>query len=338
MDKIWAYKKSLDDAMKEFLIAHGVTEDEAEELYQKDKLDLGLIKLGLHDEFFDKWLKKNESFEDTEVQNTAVDNNEAMVEELQTALKQVKDLQEQLIELQEKLSVSYAKESKLEEQMQKKESAIANLTKTANTATALKERVESLKSDNRLLEAKLNESNDTINKLHSSLKANKESRKSLREELSSKEKSTKSLTEEVSRLKNDNTKLNESIESLKKDIELKKSDYSKRLEQSNKLVEKYKRIASKSVDRYIESQAVRLGVGKEEIKNKLPESYSFEDIDKACDSLQQYKRNMNKLPFNTMLNEGMKIKATPSPEPILRSTDGYDDEIDDQLLRLVKLY
>ena len=66
----------------------------------------------------------------------AVDNNEAMVEELQKSLKANKELKEKLVELQNKLSVSYAKESKLEEQVDKQRSAISNLTKSANKVSA----------------------------------------------------------------------------------------------------------------------------------------------------------------------------------------------------------
>ena len=55
-----------------------------------------------------------------------------------------------------------------------------------------------------------------------------------------------------------------------------------------------------SVDRYIKSQAVRLGVSVNEIKNRLNESYTFDDIDEVCESLQSYKLNMSKLPFASL--------------------------------------
>lgn len=58
MNKIFDSKRRLDDAMKDFLIKNGVTEEEAEKLRQNDKLDIKLRELGLHDKFFNSWNKK----------------------------------------------------------------------------------------------------------------------------------------------------------------------------------------------------------------------------------------------------------------------------------------
>ena len=67
---------------------------------------------------------------------------------------------------------------------------------------------------------------------------------------------------------------------------------------------------TQAVKKYIESQAVRLGVKSEEITNRLPKSYSFKDIDLICEDLQEYKFNMSNLPFNTtMINENLKVSA-----------------------------
>ena len=73
--------------------------------------------------------------------------------------------------------------------------------------------------------------------------------------------------------------LNEKIEGLQKDLDINRKQYSEKLDKSQKLVEKYRNIAQVSVDRYIKSQAVRLGVSVNEIKNRLNESYTFDDID-----------------------------------------------------------
>ena len=273
-----------------------------------------------------------------EDQNTAVDNNEAMVEELQKSLGQINELKGQLVELQEKLSVSYAKESKLEEQLSKQKSAISNLTKSAQIANVLKNKVVSLQESEDTLKKQLTESSNTISKLNRVIEVNKERRVSLQESISAKEKSNSELNEQLKSLEKKNVDLNESLMSIKKDMEIKKSDYSKKIEQSNKLVEKYKRIARASVDKYIELQAERLGVSGSEIKNRLPESYSFDDIDRACQSVEEYKYTINRLPFNTMLNEHkLKVKATNTIDPIVSNIVASEDDVDEQLLSLAKM-
>jgi len=270
--------------------------------------------------------------------NVAVDNNEAMVEELQKSLKQTKELQNKLVGLQEKLSVSYAKESKLQEDLYKQKSAVSKLTRNSAQLQALKQKLKTLEDNEKLLESKLKTSQEANKKLRESIKENTESKKSLQEKLVSKDKSAQKLTEELSKVRVENKKLEEQLADIKQDSEIKKNDYSKKLEESNKLVEKYKRIAAKSVDKYIDLQATKLGITTNEIKNRLPESYNFKDIDEACDSLKQYRMNLNKLPFNTMFNEELKIKATPSKKDKLVDFNNsmYDDDVDEQLLNWVK--
>ena len=61
-------------------------------------------------------------------------------------------------------------------------------------------------------------------------------------------------------------KLIESIEELKADSKIKNGEYTKKLSKANNLVEQYKKIATEAVDKYISSQALRIGVKPEEIK------------------------------------------------------------------------
>jgi hypothetical protein len=51
------------------------------------------------------------------------------------------------------------------------------------------------------------------------------------------------------------------------------------LSKANELVEKYKGVATKAVNKYIELQAVKIGISPDKIKQKLSENYSFNDID-----------------------------------------------------------
>ena len=91
--------------------------------------------------------------------------------------------------------------------------------------------------------------------------------------------------------------------------------YQGQIEQYKKLVEQYKSDAKKAINKYIDSQAIKLGVSSSEIKNRLNESYTFEDVDAVCESLFDYKSSMNKLPFN--LSKGNRVKITEQLDPIV---------------------
>ena len=82
-----------------------------------------------------------------EGEETAADDDGAVVESLQVAVKQKQELENKVLDLQEKLSVSYAKETRLEEQIVKYSKAISNLSTTAKQVSALQEKVNSLTED-----------------------------------------------------------------------------------------------------------------------------------------------------------------------------------------------
>lgn len=84
-----------------------------------------------------------------------------------------------------------------------------------------------------------------------------------------------------------------------------------------------------------------LGVDSLQIKSKLTEGYTFEDIDRICEELQSYKANMRKLPIDLVEQKEFKFKITESKEPIKNAiptnSNRFDDEVDDSLLRLAGL-
>jgi hypothetical protein len=104
--------------------------------------------------------------------------------------------------------------------------------------------------------------------------------------------------------------LTENIEELKKDSAIKHSEYQKKIANATKVAERYKKIANESIHRYIESQAARLGVSKNEIRNRLSEGFSFDDIDAVCEELQAYKLNISKLPFDISKTKNVRMKVT----------------------------
>lgn len=277
----------------------------------------------------------------------ASDAGEPLVNALQEALKDKQNLEEQLTSLQEKLSVSYAKEAELKESISKYKFAIQSLTEAAKKVSPLENQISTLS-------AQLSEKDNQINSQNSLIKELKESRvkastqsKSLNEAISNKDaqigglrKQIKILNEDIERVKSENIKtketLNENIEELKKDSAIKHSEYSRKLTKANQLVEKYRKIANEAINKYIESQATKLGVSKNEIKNRLSEGFSFEDIDMVCEELQNYKLNISKLPFDISKTKNIKMKVTESKEPI-KPANRFDDELDEQLKTLAGL-
>ena len=282
-----------------------------------------------------------------EGEETAADDNGAVVESLQVAVKQKQELENKVLDLQEKLSVSYAKETRLEEQIVKYSKAISNLSTTAKQVSALQEKVNSLTEDLNKEKEYSQQLNGKISKFENISKKERGLKESLKEKVSDKDveirklnESIKQISEAKTSMQNDNVKLLEQISTLKKDAEMKKTEYSQKLEQANKLVEKYKKVANKAVERYIESQADKIGVSAKEIKNKLPESYTFNDIDLICEDLQSYRLTLSKLPFSTAknnLNESVKINVTPSKNESIMPGETFnaDDEIDEMLKSLL---
>ena len=81
-----------------------------------------------------------------------------------------------------------------------------------------------------------------------------------------------------------------------------------------------------------------LGVSKNRIINELEDSYSIDDIDKICESLQEELININKLPFTIKPNS--KVRVTESKNDLISNEIDKDilgDDVDDGLIRLAGL-
>ena len=277
--------------------------------------------------------------EDIENKNdySAAVSDGAIIEQLQKLLSTNKELQDKIIDLQEKLSVSYTKEISLKEELAKSQADSDKLSENLTSYNELNEQLTSVKTSEQTFKNK-------CKKLSESIERKNEKVQQLVEQLSKKDAQLKVLQEQV-KASNDSieksnatyVELTEKYETLTKDYQQMKEHYSKQLSSQNDLVEKYRDVAVKSVNKYIDTQAIRLGVTSEEIKNRLPESYSFKDIDKICENLQEYKLNMSDLPFATprsKMTEGLKIKATNVDT---RTLVPMEEDLDDLTLRLAGL-
>ena len=279
---------------------------------------------------------KPSSVDDIEVatESVAVDNNEAdLVEQLQTLVKENQEKEQQIIELQEKLSVSYTKESACNEKLSKYQQAILRLSDTSKQVHSLQEKLSKAEDEVKQLKENLEASKKKVEFNRNRLK---ETTKSLAESVNSGKELQEKLKVAGENSSSKIASLTEQLSSAKKDLDIKKTEYAKKLSASNKLVEKYKTIAEGAVNRYVESQALRLGVSLNEILNRLPDSYTFDDIDNVCESLQSVNLNLSKLPFQSMkLQEKLNAKISAPAKEIIPISP--DDVVDKDLLSLAKL-
>lgn len=279
---------------------------------------------------------------DGEQEDIAVDDDKASFKELQDALKENKELAKTITSLQEKLSVSYAKEAELQEQVDRYLRNIKLLSNDAKQVNSLKTKLSSLNEEIEGLKNQSAQKDDMLKQNKNKALKMSENNRTLNEKYSAEQSKVEKLSHKIDTLtesyEQERKVLNESVADLRNTLEMKNKEYSQKLQKSNALVEKYKKIANKAVDKYIESQASMLGVSVNEIKNRLSESYSFDDIDSACEDLREYKLNMSKLPFRTMsLNENIQVKATPSKNEFILPANEFGDEVDEQLMSLAGL-
>lgn len=289
----------------------------------------------------------------------ADDNGADVMEELQESLKTQRELEKQVKNLQEQLSVCYTKEARYSTILGRTKNelslATAENAKLSKTVSTLQ---ESISEANALIESQ----NQKVASLQERLSSMRGKTKTLTESVSARNDEVKTLTEklesattrynekikvltlshknEKSEWEKQTAELQESLQDLKKDAQITKSQASAKLSKAQMLVEKYKSIAQTAVDKYIKLQASRLGIGADEIKKKLNENYSFNDIDKVCEDLQRYKLTVNSLPFDvrrTNSTKPIKMTIKESKETIKpMHDDGFDidDDMDTSFLNI----
>ena len=289
----------------------------------------------------------SESVASEEAPMAAEDNGaDELVQELQEALKTQQDLEQQVKSLQEKLSVCYTKEARYSAVLGKTRDELAQV-KAENTQ--LVEQLATANSEKERASTIITGQQERIRKLQESLGAGRGKNQKLTESLTSKDSEIQKLEGTIRSLQEDFKKsvadkdaecarLTEALAESKKDSKIIRNQASAKVTQAQQLTEKYKTIAKTAVDKYIKSQAVRIGVAPEDIKNRLNENYSFNDIDRVCESLQKYKLNVNALPFNVRSGNPVRMTVKESREVIrpVNNDDRIDDEVDTTLSNFLK--
>lgn len=258
---------------------------------------------------------------------TEVDDDESddeMVEQFQELLKAKKTLEEQLMDLQNRLAVSDAKVNGLNEELTKYKNATVRLS---NKAAELRESQTKIAK----LQEALKQKNDLLKKSNNALTESLKTRdnvKLLNEKLKSSADKLRESNEQIKALESQ-------VRDLKADSDLKESLSEKKITKAKSLIRDYKHLATSTMTRYIESKASMIGVTPNEIKNKLDERYTVDDVDKICESLTSYRVNLSRLPIDVSNN--VKVKVKESVNEALSIKSPYDDTIDDDLIALAKL-
>ena len=256
---------------------------------------------------------------------------------LQEALKSNSNLKLKIKSLQEELAVSNTKVDDIQSKLLAQENQNDRLDAMITKNKKLAEQVESLKVQ---LTETQNQLKEFVNNKEKLVRSNKDvldKNKSLSESLTLNEGRVKALQEKLNDKNTTITKLTEELKEEKRTLTEKINSLNTSLTKSTKLCEAYKTLSNKTIDKYISFRATMLGVNPNEIKNKLDESYTLNDVDRACEELQNNQLNINRLPI---LTRGSRIKITESKQPSLEDLDknNFDeDEVDVELLNLAKI-
>ena len=285
---------------------------------------------------------KNSSETKEETEDKAVANTDAaasygagIVNQLQVALQENNNLQLKNLELNEQLSAASSRERKLQEQVAKLRTSLRSQSSLVKATQGSTSQLLSLRER---LETKKVEQEQLVESYKAKITSLKKTNTELQEKLNSTSKIVNALQYKIKTINLETvSKQNQLIESLKtevtqlkQDSQLKHSQYVKKLEESNKLVNKYKNTAKLAVDKYINCKATMLGIPSSEIKNKLTESFSFSQIDNICESLKNQYLNFSTLPF-----ELSNVKKVEMNENLQHQITNPDDVVDKSILEFI---
>jgi len=270
-------------------------------------------------------VKLNESKEVSDAESSK------LVKSLREALRSRAELETKLQKLQEEKAVSDTKVSKLEEELRRYKQTSIHLSKVVTSNKGLKKENQSLQEELKKRDDIISEKDEkiksqmtTISQKNLRIKQVMENLNKVSEANNNKQELNESLDTQKKSYEKQINSLQEKLETLKSDSQTQIKEYASRLDKNSKLVEKYKSYLTESVNRYIEAKAELYGVKSVEIKNRLNESYTLDDIDSICEDLQKYNLRMNKLPFN-LNNKDTKVRVIESKQTRYEQVKPEDD-------------
>lgn len=268
-----------------------------------------------------------DKLEDDQEDDIEVEDNESkeLIEQLQKLLQENSNLKEDVKKLQNEKAVSNTKVIKLNEDLQTFKAVAATAGKKAMELKSFETKSNDLINENKTLKEKLEEKQKLI--------------ESKDERISTLMKTKQSLIEKTVKNSEEIKNIQDILDSTKTDSNRKLTEANERIIKAKKLIEKYKNLAHEAAERYIERRAIALGISKNEILNRLNESYTLDDVDKLCEELSDYSLNISRLPFtfDKPGNARVRIREDHSKDPLKNMDSQYDDDVDDYLLDLAGL-
>ena len=291
-------------------------------------------------------LDNNETEEVEEVEETEEpaddDGEDEVLEQLKEALKAKKDLTERLQKAQNDLAVSDSKVTELSESCETYKKAIERLSRLAQKNKTSQKQIDELTESLKESKETIEEQKKRIVRLVKTKKAALKETNELKEQLEKSSEDVKQLNSLNENLKlnseQSNSTLKESFEKQVNDLTQKTKILTESLEKATKLKESYKEVATKAANKYIEVKALMLGLTPRDIKRKLAEHYSLEQVDQVCEDLKSYQLNITRLPFSVNNKVGIRVnESNTAKNSNVRSNRNEDDDVDDSLIHLANL-
>ncbi len=260
--------------------------------------------------------------------SAAIDGGAEVIKSLQESIQQNRALQEQIKSLQERLSACNAREAKLVEENLELKSKQSTLEAANQQIGILTEQLTQARSS-------ADRQSKKLKILSEQIEAQKSRQATLTESVQESSKLrqlNEQLRDQASKAEREVATLNESLSEARQDSALIKRECQKKLQKAQNLVEHYKKVAAAASDKYIEAKARMIGVKASDIKSKLNEGYSFNDIEKVCGDLQNYQLQVGALPFNLAKADKVKVSLKESKADSIVPKNRFDDEIDESLL------
>ena len=212
-----------------------------------------------------------EEVEESEAEETdeeAIDDgDEEVIESLMAAVRQKDALSEEVADLRNQKAVSDAEAKRLKEELAQYKTGFMRVSELASKASKLQK-------VNKSLQEQLSAQDSTIRTLKEN--ANKHTQ----------------LTESAERNKAEVKTLQERLQIVLKDAETTEQTLKEQIETSRAAAQKnakaanaYKQKYLSVVEHYIASKAKMLGVTARDVKSRLTEGYTLEDVDHVCDIL-----------------------------------------------------
>lgn len=255
----------------------------------------------------------------------AADGGADVANSLKEALKANAGKDREIKELKERLAVGDAKVSELERESAMQKSAMARMSKVAVRAKEAERKVSAL-------EERLKARNERLRLL--SAKAREVDGPGLRESLAKKDGEIAALSKQVEELRKGNAELESSLGKAKGASLKESASLRERAEKAEKSAAGYMALAEKAAGRYLETKATAFGISPKDVRRRLPENFTLDDIDRACESLRSYSLRVGKLPFAVGDGATIAVKESKSGSRLSLPKGNGDDDLDEATLRL----